>query len=163
MISPLLDRLIEAPSYDHPFDYRKIIFRDLLWLLNTRRRCRTDSETALTVLDYGLPDIGDDRLEEEVKRTIEVFEPRLKNVSIKTVDLTTTSPQHSLRDAPGDRSNASANPFFGFGRSGDATGRNIASKKFRKGIVIEAELHGFEEGEIVSFGVIRDEDGLFHA
>ena len=138
-IVSLLDRLLETPAND----LRQSVFRDLLWLLNTRRS--TNTEIDLTVLDYGFPEVEDENLPAELKRTIEAFEPRLKNISIKTVDLSTVS----------------ANPFFGFGRSVDATGRDVASKRFRLGIVIEAELHGFEEEDFVTFEMVQDEDGCF--
>lgn len=136
----LLDRFLDTSE---TFDYRASVFRDLLWLLNTRR-CRSN-EKVLTVLDYGFPDVADVKnITEELARTIAAFEPRLKEVSIRTVDLSQTK-------------DASA-PFFGVRSSVDAAGRNIATKRFRLGVVLDAKLND----EYITFAFVQDDEGGFH-
>ncbi|MCL2004728.1 MAG: GPW/gp25 family protein [Planctomycetaceae bacterium] len=158
----LLDRFIGSGSLT-PEQYRESVFRDLLWLLNTRRSVNVEPDAELTVLDYGLPDGNDTDLAGELGRTIAAFEPRLKNVSVRSVDLSGTSPERFFRDRPGTANEFSANPFLGIRSATDVFGRDIASVKFRAGISIEAELHGLGEGFLVTFGVVQDEDGCFYS
>lgn len=78
--------------------------RDLEWLLNTRRRIDEPPEGAkelpASLFLYGLPDmsgrvVGIGRQQEELAREIEkaiaIFEPRLKNVSVKAFEATSVS------------------------------------------------------------------------
>jgi type VI secretion system protein ImpF len=73
--------------------------RDLEWLLNTRafpEEIEEDlEETGASVFSYGLPDFSSlaagsnqtrTRLERALQRALEVFEPRLLNVTVKAVD-----------------------------------------------------------------------------
>ena len=161
----LLDRLLDTEQIGE----RHSVMRDLLSLLNTRRSRTVPDGDDLTVLEYGFPDMADQtkedvaRLAGELTRTLKAFEPRLKFVTIRTVDLTNVSPEHSLRDQPGTVEDFSVNPFFGSGSGVDATGRDTASKKFRMGIAIEAELQGDGRREPISFALLRDREGRFHS
>jgi len=78
--------------------------RDLEWLLNTRRRFvdppEGASELPSSLFLFGLPDMsgrqmGISRQQEEVAREIEkaiaLFEPRIKNVSVKAFEATGVS------------------------------------------------------------------------
>ncbi|MDR1269079.1 MAG: type VI secretion system baseplate subunit TssE [Planctomycetaceae bacterium] len=168
---PLLDSLIDLPENER-YDYSQSVLRDLLWLLNTRRSSAKTEDSSLSVLDYGFPDITESvtptsadvaKIIDEMTRTLEVFEPRLKSLNIRYVDLSQSEPAYILRDRAGTKQNYSVNPFFGFRNRTDATGRNIASKIFRYGIVIEAELHGKDEVDFVTFDLLRDDEGYFHA
>ncbi|MDR2754311.1 MAG: type VI secretion system baseplate subunit TssE [Planctomycetaceae bacterium] len=168
---PLLDSLIDVPE-NECYDYNQSVLRDLLWLLNTRRSSTKTEDSCLSVLDYGFPDITETstltsadiaKVIGEITRTLEVFEPRLKSLNIRYVDLSQFEPAHTLRDRAGTEGNYSVNPFFGFRNRTDATGRDIASKIFRYGIVIEAELHGKDEVNFVTFDLLRDNEGHFHA
>jgi type VI secretion system protein ImpF len=73
--------------------------RDLEWLLNTRAFPEEIEEeleeTGASVFTYGLPDFSSlaagskqtkTRLERALQRALEVFEPRLLNVTVKAVD-----------------------------------------------------------------------------
>lgn len=73
--------------------------RDLEWLLNTRafpEELDEDlEETGASVFTYGLPDFSSmaagskqtrTRLERSLQRALEVFEPRLINVTVKAVE-----------------------------------------------------------------------------
>ncbi|MDR0704900.1 MAG: type VI secretion system baseplate subunit TssE [Planctomycetaceae bacterium] len=168
---PLLDCLIDVPE-NKRFDYRQSVLRDLLWLLNTRRSSAKTEDSRLSVLDYGFPDITENgtltsadaaKIIGEITRTLEVFEPRLKRLNIRYVDLSQFEPAYTLRDRAGTEGNYSVNPFFGFRNRTDATGQDITSKIFRYGIVIEAELHGKDEVNFVTFNLMRDNEGHFHA
>jgi type VI secretion system lysozyme-like protein len=171
MVLPLLDCLIDVPENER-YDYRQSVLRDLLWLLNTRRSSTNTEYSCFSVLDYGFPDITESvpptsadvtKVIDEITKTLDVFEPRLKSLIIRYVDLSQSEPVHALRDRAGTDRNYSANPFFGFRNRTDATGRDIASKIFRYGIVIEAELHGKDEVDFVTFDLLRDDEGHFHA
>jgi type VI secretion system lysozyme-like protein len=74
-------------------EYAEAVRRDLVWLLNTRSAFpeKAMQGRELTVIDYGLPDFGraygasyDDRrrLGKVLARTIEAFEPRLREVRV---------------------------------------------------------------------------------
>jgi type VI secretion system protein ImpF len=109
----LFDRLIdedpEQSKEPHPFRvYSReqlvvSIARELSRLLNTRCPLpRGESGIERTVLDYGLRDFSSmfavsptDRntLAQEIAATIEAFEPRLKDVSITWVEVTTGKQQ----------------------------------------------------------------------
>jgi type VI secretion system lysozyme-like protein len=171
MVLPLLDCLIDVPENER-YDYRQSVLRDLLWLLNTRRNSVKKENSRFSVLDYGFPDITESvpptsadvtKVIEAITETLEVFEPRLKSLTIRYVDLSQVEPAHTLRDRAGTERNYSVNPFFGFRNRMDATGQDIASKIFRYGIVIEAELHGKDEVNFVTFDLLRDDEGHFHA
>ena len=82
--------------------------RDLEWLLNSRRRISDPPEGArelpASLYLFGLPDMSgrhvgihrqQDELAREIERAIAIFEPRLKNVSVKAFDATSVS--RSLR------------------------------------------------------------------
>ncbi|MDR0611038.1 MAG: type VI secretion system baseplate subunit TssE [Planctomycetaceae bacterium] len=168
---PLLDCLIGVPENEY-YDYRQSVLRDLLWLLNTRQSSINTGDSGLSVLDYGFPDITENgtptsaditKVIDEMTRTLEVFEPRLKRVHIRYVDISRSEPAYILRDRAGTEHNYSVNPLFGFRNRTDATGRDIASKIFRYGIVIEAELHGKDEVDFITFDLLRDDEGHFHA
>jgi type VI secretion system lysozyme-like protein len=171
MALPLLDCLINVPE-NECYDYRQSVLRDLLWLLNTRRNSVKTENSCFSVLDYGFPDIIESvpptsadvtKVIGEITKTLEVFEPRLKSLAIRYVDLSQSEPAHTLRDRAGTKHNYSVNPFFGLRNRIDATGRDIASKIFRYGIVIEAELHGKDEVNFITFDLLRDDEGHFHA
>jgi type VI secretion system protein ImpF len=105
----VLDRLIDVEP-DNPteskraktqdeFEYRDAVMKDLESLLNTRQvRSNledSDQELATSLLTYGLPDftsIGVDATEDHIqvfhaiKRAIERFEPRLRDVQIETAE-----------------------------------------------------------------------------
>ena len=102
----VLDRLLddrprhpEAADHDWHGDlrqYRAVVARDLETLLNTRRsdpldRAAEFPEAANSMLRYGVMDLNsltlqdpDDQvaLREDIRRTIERFEPRLKKVRV---------------------------------------------------------------------------------
>ncbi len=107
----VLDRLIDfepdnrtegkrANSQDE-FEYRDAVMKDLETLLNTRQSradlAESDEELASSLLTYGLPDftaVGIDATEEHakvfdaIKRAIEHFEPRLREVQIERTEET---------------------------------------------------------------------------
>jgi type VI secretion system protein ImpF len=109
VLPSLLDRLTdEAPREpaDPPTSreesarrFRQSVQRDLDWLLNTRRTIVAVTadlpEVANSVHQYGLPDFTGmttshadwrERLVEDVRETIRLFEPRLANVVVQMVD-----------------------------------------------------------------------------
>ena len=74
-------------------EYKESVRRDLLWLLNTRTSFPVQELDArdLSVIDYGIPDFGkyytanrDDqqRMRTTLRRFIEAFEPRLREVEV---------------------------------------------------------------------------------
>lgn len=78
--------------------------RDLEWLLNSRRRIGEPPEGAREVPAslylFGLPDMSgrqvgihrqQDELAREIEKAIAIFEPRLKNVSVRAFDATSVS------------------------------------------------------------------------
>jgi type VI secretion system protein ImpF len=78
--------------------------RDLEWLLNSRRRIGEPPEGAqqlpASLYLFGLPDMSgrqvgihrqQDELAREIERAIAIFEPRLRNVSVKAFDATSVS------------------------------------------------------------------------
>lgn len=95
---PLLDRLLRPAGKGNAFshaDYRNAVQRDLENLLNTRCRVldfpRDLSALEASLANYGLPDYtglagglegARDRLRNELRKTIERFEPRLKALRI---------------------------------------------------------------------------------
>ncbi|PLY99968.1 type VI secretion system baseplate subunit TssE [Burkholderia sp. WAC0059] len=98
--TPMFDRLAADGDARLPDEQalRASIARDLGRLLNTRSTCAHESVVGVrgTVLDYGVPDFsarslhsGSDRvaIEAAVARAIELFEPRLKDVSVKFTDM----------------------------------------------------------------------------
>lgn len=102
----VLDRLLDASPHqpeatrdDCRLDlsgYRSLVARDLETLLNTRRsdpldRAAEFPESSRSMLRYGVMDLNslslqdpDDQaaLREDIRRTIELFEPRLKKVRV---------------------------------------------------------------------------------
>lgn len=104
----VLDRLSEpaadegwaSPSWDASVRaLKRSLFRDLEWLLNTRRTSETApedfSEVRRSVYHYGLPDLSSRsadspevrrRLRREVENALEIFEPRLTGVRVRLVE-----------------------------------------------------------------------------
>lgn len=104
----VLDRLSEpatdegwaSPSWDTSVRaLKRSLFRDLEWLLNTRRTSETApedfSEVRRSVYHYGLPDLSSRsadspevrrRLRREVENVLEIFEPRLTGVRVRLVE-----------------------------------------------------------------------------
>jgi type VI secretion system protein ImpF len=109
----LFDRIAEAgdaaaTALPQAEALRVSIGRDLARLLNTRSRLTFDlfAQREGTVLDYGVPDFSErslqsgadrDAIAAAVARAIELFEPRLANVS---VSFTGTSGPNTTRRAP---------------------------------------------------------------
>ena len=114
--SSLLDRLIdleprqaEDSASSRPQSVRRLriaVRRDLEWLLNTRRipQEAPDSLAQLSesLYNYGLPDFSSvslnsprdrDWLLVEVERTVELFEPRLRDVRVTVIDSPGLSPR----------------------------------------------------------------------
>jgi type VI secretion system protein ImpF len=112
----VLDRLIDLnpdattdPPASRSQSVRQLkasLRRDLEWLLNTRRNPDEVSETYeelfRSLYNYGLPDITSmtlnsprdrQRLLQLVEQTIEMFEPRLTAVRVRTVDNTGSGPR----------------------------------------------------------------------
>jgi type VI secretion system protein ImpF len=100
----LFDRLVDwAPGQSQEVrplraqtlaELRNSVLRDVSWLLNTRTHLEAAEwdRRELTVIDYGLPDFGSyspsnvhhrSLLAQRIKRAIEVFEPRLMNVTVQ--------------------------------------------------------------------------------
>lgn len=112
---PLFDRLVDsAPEVQKELTSLRVhgrealfasIARDLQRLLNTRRASIAPLDpTKATVLDYGIPhfshlsasSVTDRRTLAEILRVaINVFEPRLQNISIQ-LEVTDDSPHHLL-------------------------------------------------------------------
>ena len=105
LIDRLMDtepsRLIDPPSTREESEraFRHAVQRDVEWLLNTRRGMRragaNQPMTHQSALEYGLPDTsgismsgrnGPQLLIEQVRDTLQRFEPRLDNVIVKLVD-----------------------------------------------------------------------------
>lgn len=102
----LLDRLRsgdEGEAAHRPYqllpELRKSVRYDLECLLNTRWRCTNSDELpaglASSLVNYGLPDFSGGNLQaaqdpttvyKAVAKTIERFEPRLKNVKVRPLD-----------------------------------------------------------------------------
>ncbi len=121
--APLLDRLTDrqprrkvepVPRRDmEPEEYRLAVFRDILWLLESRTAYpeRFVPGGELTVLDYGLPDVGGlfadspgDLREfvRTVRMALQAFEPRLENPLVHAEILDRSKP--SIRfDGPPTR------------------------------------------------------------
>ena len=112
----VLDRLIDLnpeantdPPASRSQSVRRLkasLRRDLEWLLNTRRNPdevpETYEELFRSLYNYGLPDITStalnsprdrQRLMQLVEQTIELFEPRLTGVRVRTVDTTSSGPR----------------------------------------------------------------------
>lgn len=95
----VLDRLLGAPREYDLNDERRAVGRDLQYLLNTRRRCRSWpvdlSELDTSLVSYGIPDVSGANLgsagnREEFRRVIEQaisrFEPRFHQVRVALAD-----------------------------------------------------------------------------
>jgi type VI secretion system protein ImpF len=112
----LLDRLIDLnpdvstdPPANRSQSVRQLkasLRRDLEWLLNTRRNPdevpETYEELFRSLYNYGLPDVTSmglnsprdrQRLLGLVEQTIEIFEPRLTQVRVSTIDNTSSGPR----------------------------------------------------------------------
>src|SRR4051794_4605475 len=87
----VLDRILSDPG--SPSSVEEDLMRDLEWLLNTRSHLRAPSEEFAhldnSAYTYGLPDLASygaaanaSVLGREIRRVIEKFEPRLRNVSV---------------------------------------------------------------------------------
>ncbi|WP_291328923.1 type VI secretion system baseplate subunit TssE [Desulfovibrio sp. UCD-KL4C] len=175
-VTPLLDRLVDDNPHAGvesvpkrtclPEEYRQVILRDVLKLLNTRAS-RTDwlerSEMP-TVLDYGLPDLGGRvagvqadaaQLAKLVARAISAFEPRLEDVQVTAVPLLEVLHRVTLSKSLG-RAHTSANPVFGSAPLTDVAGQDTAGQRFRVGLQIEARLKGVFGRMAISFPVTFD-------
>lgn len=105
----VLDRLLgeaqegggwASPSWEESVAaHKRALFRDLEWLLNTRRTAvpapEDFPEVRRSVYHYGLPDLSSRsadspevrrRLRREVETVLETFEPRLTGVRVRLVD-----------------------------------------------------------------------------
>jgi type VI secretion system lysozyme-like protein len=170
-LAPLLDRLVDDASAAGPETvpmrnvsaetYRRIIVRDVLWLLNTRAAGRTwlEGSGAPDVMDYGLPDSGTVLVESEadmkalarrVGQAIRAFEPRLADVRVRVVKLPPRSYTVPLRGgAAGEL--PFANPRLGQGAQVDFSGQDAAGRRFRGGMMISARVVGMPRREPLAF------------
>ncbi|WP_084146863.1 type VI secretion system baseplate subunit TssE [Maridesulfovibrio zosterae] len=176
-IAPLLDRLVDDTPHAGPEpvpkrtclseDYRRIVLRDVLKLLNTRASQADwlEGSDVPTVLDYGLPDLGGrvagvqvdaEQLARLVARAISAFEPRLENVQVSAVPLSEILHRVALAKGERDRVYSSANPVFGTAAVTDAAGQDTAGQRFRVGLQIEARLKGVSGRMSFSFPVTFD-------
>lgn len=111
----VLDRLLSTSGRATSFsesvsELRDAVRRDLDWLLNTRRIAEPAPdefpEVQNSLYHYGLADItslsGDSesarrRLAKQVEEAIELFEPRLTNVRVVTMEMPATSERRQIR------------------------------------------------------------------
>lgn len=121
--APLLDRLTDShprqkvepvPRRDMtPEEYRTAVFRDILRLLESRSAYpeRFVEGKELTVIDYGLPDVGglfadsvEDlrHFEQSIRTALSAFEPRLENPVVEARIVDSSKPALRL-DAPPTR------------------------------------------------------------
>lgn len=120
IVPSLLDRLSDNRPYDLVEDvfswksdfeqYKQAVARDLEYLLNTRTESSLDfqrwPELKKSVLNYGLPDFSHlstsspiDRqlIQHRVQEAIEIFEPRLRQVTVSLITSSTKQAQFSFR------------------------------------------------------------------
>jgi len=113
---PILDRLVDSnpdvssdPPANRSQSVRQLkasLRRDLEWLLNTRRNRdeapETYEELSRSLYNYGLPDVTSmslnaprdrQRLLRLIEQTIEIFEPRLRQVRVRSLDSATAGPR----------------------------------------------------------------------
>ena len=102
---PLLDRFLDSEINGTPEEYMAVIMRDLEALLNTRADRKLNEGSPLTVLDYGLHDFTADNLSDDgilklslaIKKSIEIFEPRLSQVKVEPLPGAAAIDQFTVR------------------------------------------------------------------